>query len=161
MRHVFIGVTRRTVSNRIMMRTLRTRNVCQEAKYSSQIYASEILAQSHAHAATPRTNTKLPHFAELMEVYHEILYVRNTTAPTGRISCATPSYEYKNLRSLPDVISDCFCAVASPSLVLFRSYQLLVHLLLHHTVMADHYDNTLGAEFIGCLFTAVCVSSRQ
>ena len=122
MRHAFTGVTRRTVSNRIMMRTLRTCDVCQKAEYSSEIFASEILAQSHPHAATPRTNMKLPHFAKLMGVYHKILYVGNTTTPTRRISCATPPYEYKNLRSLPDVISDCFCAVASPSLVLFRSY---------------------------------------
>ncbi|KAM5539780.1 hypothetical protein V8D89_006593 [Ganoderma adspersum] len=58
-------------------------------------------------------------------------------------------YRYKGRESLPDCIPDCLCAPP-----LHRTPWLWC-LDLFAMATITHYDSTLGAGFIGCLFTAI------
>lgn len=65
---------------------------------------------------------------------------------TASLGPAHGIYRYKGRDFLPDCTPDYLCA---PPL----------HLDLPAMATITHYDSTLGAGFIGCLFTAMYVSS--
>ena len=72
---------------------------------------------------------------------------------TAPLCPAHGSYGYKGCDSLPDCTPDYLCAPP-----LYQSSWLRC-LDLPAMATITHYDSTLGAGFIGCLFTAMYVSS--